>query len=179
MDLAEGFSDPLAILDSLAGILGTSAGASAAWAHMVAGDILITKWMWKRCLESGADLRANFSKEDRSIGVSVAPLQRVLVPTGLCLEIPSGFEGQLRPRSGLALKYGLTLLNSPGTIDSDYRGPVGVIIVNISEAEFLITHGMRIAQIVFSPTLKVQFQVAKNLSQTARNTGGFGSTGTK
>jgi dUTP pyrophosphatase len=106
-------------------------------------------------------------------------MQRVLVPTGLCLEIPSGFEGQLRPRSGLALKYGLTLLNSPGTIDSDYRGPVGVIIVNISDAEFLITHGMRIAQIVFAPTLKAQFQVSKNLSQTARNTGGFGSTGTK
>ena len=128
---------------------------------------------------AGADLRANFSKEERSIGLSLVPMQRVLVPTGLCLEIPSGFEGQLRPRSGLALKYGLTLLNSPGTIDSDYRGPVGVIIVNISDAEFLITHGMRIAQIVFAPTLKAQFQVSKNLSQTARNTGGFGSTGTK
>ena len=106
-------------------------------------------------------------------------MQRVLVPTGLCLEIPSGFEGQLRPCSGLALKYGLTLLNSPGTIDSDYRGPVGVIIVNISDTEFLITHGMRIAQIVFAPTLKAQFQVSKNLSPTARNIGGFGSTGTK
>ena len=128
---------------------------------------------------AGADLRANFGNEDRPIGVSLAPMQRVLVPTGLRLELPSGFEGQLRPRSGLALKYGLTLLNSPGTIDSDYRGPVGVIIVNISDAEFLITHGMRIAQIVFAPTLKAQFQVSKNLSQTARNTGGFGSTGTK
>ncbi len=99
--------------------------------------------------------------------------------TGLCFEIPSGVEGQLRPRSGLALKYGLTLLNSPGTIDSDYRGPIGLIIINMGEFDFKITHGMRIAQIVFAATLKVQFKVSKNLSQTIRSNSGFGSTGTK
>ena len=88
-------------------------------------------------------------------------------------------EGQLRPRSGLALKHGLTLLNSPGTIDCDYRGPIGLIIINMGEFDFKITHGMRVAQIVFAATLKVQFKVSKNLSQTIRSTSGFGSTGTK
>ena len=127
---------------------------------------------------AGADLRANFSAEFRSSGVSLAPLQRVLVPTGLCFEIPNGVEGQLRPRSGLALKHGMTLLNAPGTIDSDYRGPIGLIMINMGEFEFKITHGMRIAQIVFAATLKVQFKVSKNLSQTIRSDSGFGSTGT-
>ena len=128
---------------------------------------------------AGADLRANFSAEFRSSGVSLAPLQRVLVPTGLCFEIPNGVEGQLRPRSGLALKHGLTLLNAPGTIDSDYRGPIGLIMINMGEFEFSITHGMRIEQIVFASTLKVQFKISKNLSQTHRSSRGFGSTGTK
>ena len=128
---------------------------------------------------AGADLRANFSAEFRSSGVSLAPLQRVLVPTGLCFEIPNGVEGQLRPRSGLALKHGLTLLNAPGTIDSDYRGPIGLIMINMGESGFEITHGMRVAQIVFAATLKVQFKVSKNLGQTIRSTSGFGSTGTK
>ena len=128
---------------------------------------------------AGADLRANFSAEFRSSGVSLAPLQRVLVPTGLCFEIPTGVEGQLRPRSGLALKHGMTLLNAPGTIDSDYRGPIGLIMINMGEFDFKITHGMRVAQIVFAATLKVQFKVSKNLSQTIRSDSGFGSTGTK
>ena len=128
---------------------------------------------------AGADLRANFSAEFRSSGVSLAPLQRVLVPTGLCFEIPNGVEGQLRPRSGLALKHGLTLLNAPGTIDSDYRGPIGLIMINMGEFDFKITHGMRIAQIVFAATLKVQFRASKHLSQTIRSNSGFGSTGTK
>ena len=128
---------------------------------------------------AGADLRANFNTELRSSGVSLAPLQRELIPTGLCFEIPSGVEGQLRPRSGLALKYGLTLLNSPGTIDSDYRGPIGLIMINMGEFDFKITHGMRIAQIVFAATLKVQFKVSRNLRQTIRSNSGFGSTGTK
>jgi len=124
-------------------------------------------------------LRANFNTEFRSSGLSLAPLQRELIPTGLCFEIPSGVEGQLRPRSGLALKHGLTLLNSPGTIDSDYRGPIGLIIINMGEFDFKITHGMRIAQIVFAATLKVQFKVSRNLRQTTRSNSGFGSTGTK
>ena len=94
-------------------------------------------------------------------------------------EIPNGLEGQLRPRSGLALKNGLTLLNAPGTIDSDYRGPIGLIMINMGEFEFSITHGMRIAQIVFASTLKVQFKISKNLSQTHRSSSGFGSTGSK
>ena len=127
---------------------------------------------------AGADLRANLNTEFRSSGVSLAPLQRELIPTGLCLEIPNGLEGQLRPRSGLALKHGMTLLNAPGTIDSDYRGPIGLIMINMGEFEFKITHGMRIAQIVFAATLKVQFKVSKNLSQTIRSDSGFGSTGT-
>ena len=128
---------------------------------------------------AGADLRANFSTEFRSTGLTLAPLQRELIPTGLCFEIPSGVEGQLRPRSGLALKYGLTLLNSPGTIDSDYRGSISLIMINMGEFKFKITHGMRIAQIVFAATLKVQFKVSRNLSQTIRSNSGFGSTGTK
>ncbi len=128
---------------------------------------------------AGADLRANFNTDIRSGGLSLAPFQRELIPTGLCLEIPSGVEGQLRPRSGLALKHGLTLLNAPGTIDSDYRGPIGLIIINMGKFEFKITHGMRIAQIVFAATLKVQFNVSKSLSQTIRSNSGFGSTGTK
>tara|TARA_B100001057_G_scaffold341743_1_gene342611 strand:+ start:446 stop:910 length:465 start_codon:yes stop_codon:yes gene_type:complete len=128
---------------------------------------------------AGADLRANFNTELRLSGITLAPLQRELIPTGLCFEIPTGVEGQLRPRSGLALKHGLTLLNSPGTIDSDYRGPIGLIIINMGEFDFKITHGMRIAQIIFSETLKVQFKVSKNLSQTMRSNRGFGSTGTK
>ena len=127
---------------------------------------------------AGADLRANFNTEFRASGVSLAPLQRELIPTGLCFEIPTGVEGQLRPRSGLALKHGLTLLNSPGTIDSDYRGPIGLIIINMGEFDFKITHGMRIAQIIFAETLKVHFKVSKNLSQTMRSNSGFGSTGT-
>jgi dUTP pyrophosphatase len=128
---------------------------------------------------AGADLRANFSVELRSKGVSLAPMQRVFIPTGLRFEIPDGLEGQLRPRSGLALKHGLTLLNAPGTIDSDYRGPIGLIMINMGEFEFAISHGMRVAQIVFASTLKVQFQISKNLRQTQRSSSGFGSTGTK
>ena len=128
---------------------------------------------------AGADLRANFNTELRLSGITLAPLQRELIPTGLCFEIPTGVEGQLRPRSGLALKHGLTLLNSPGTIDCDYRGPIGLIIINMGEFDFKITHGMRVAQIVFAATLKVQFKVSKNLSQTIRSNSGFGSTGTK
>ena len=128
---------------------------------------------------AGADLRANLNTKFRSSGVSLAPLQRKLIPTGLCFEIPTGVEGQLRPRSGLALKHGMTLLNAPGTIDSDYRGPIGLIMINMGEFDFKITHGMRVAQIVFAATLKVQFKVSKNLSQTIRSDSGFGSTGTK
>ena len=125
---------------------------------------------------AGADLRANFAHSDRE-GVTLAPGGRALVPTGLRMEIPHGFEVQVRPRSGLALKHGITLPNSPGTIDSDYRGPLGVIVMNAGQEPFTISHGDRIAQMVVAPVLQAQFELAGDLSETARGAGGFGSTG--
>ncbi|MCL4156055.1 UNVERIFIED_CONTAM: hypothetical protein GTU68_041683 [Idotea baltica] len=103
--------------------------------------------------------------------------ERVLVPTGLRMAIPDGFEVQIRPRSGLALKHGITLPNSPGTIDSDYRGPLGVIVQNGGDAPFEITHGMRIAQMVVAPVVQATFEIGP-VDETARGSGGFGSTGT-
>ncbi|MEM1065122.1 MAG: dUTP diphosphatase [Pseudomonadota bacterium] len=126
---------------------------------------------------AGADLRANLAPENRSSGVTLAPGARTLVPTGLRVEIPGGYEMQVRPRSGLALKKGVTLLNTPGTIDSDYRGPLGVIVVNLGEAAVTIAHGDRIAQIVIAPVLKAAFEEAELLTETSRGAGGFGSTG--
>lgn len=123
---------------------------------------------------AGADLRANLP--DRS-SVTLMPGARVLVPTGLRLDIPQGYEVQIRPRSGLALKHGITLPNSPGTIDSDYRGPLGVIVMNAGEADFTIEHGDRIAQMVVAPVLQAQFTLVRALSETERGSGGFGSTG--
>jgi dUTP pyrophosphatase len=99
------------------------------------------------------------------------------VPTGLRLEIPQGYEVQLRPRSGLALKHGITLLNSPGTIDADYRGPLGVIVMNAGSEPFTVKHGERIAQMVVAPVVQAHFELSDALSDTARGTGGFGSTG--
>jgi dUTP pyrophosphatase len=126
---------------------------------------------------AGADLRANFAPEDRG-GVRLAPGARVLVPTGLRVAIPEGYEMQIRPRSGLALKHGVTLANTPGTIDSDYRGPLGVIVINLGDATFEIAHGARIAQAVIAPVLSARYRVVTSLSDTARGAGGFGSTGT-
>ena len=123
---------------------------------------------------AGMDLRANL--KDRK-SVLIAAGARVLVPTGLALQIPKGFEAQVRPRSGLALKYGITLINSPGTIDSDYRGPLGIILINHSDADFILAHGDRIAQIVFAPVMKVGWVLDHSLSPTERSEGGFGSTG--
>jgi len=123
---------------------------------------------------AGADLRANFP--DRGT-VTLAPGARVMVPTGLRLAIPEGYEVQLRPRSGLALRHGITLPNSPGTIDSDYRGPLGVIVMNAGSEPFEIVHGARIAQMVVAPVLQARFDAVETLDATARGTGGFGSTG--
>lgn len=123
---------------------------------------------------AGADLRANFEGRE---GVVLQAGARALVPTGLRLEIPQGFEVQIRPRSGLALKHGITLPNSPGTIDSDYRGPLGVILMNAGEAPFAIEHGDRIAQMVVAPVVQAQFELAAELQDTPRGAGGFGSTG--
>ncbi len=125
---------------------------------------------------AGADLRANFAPEGRE-GVIIAPGARALIPTGLSLEIPTGFEVQIRPRSGLALKNGIMLPNAPGTIDSDYRGPLGVIVMNGGDADFAVTHGMRIAQMVVAPVVQARFETVDTLDETARGAGGFGSTG--
>lgn len=123
---------------------------------------------------AGADLRANFPDRD---GVTLEPGARALIPTGLAVEIPQGFEMQIRPRSGLALKQGLSLPNTPGTIDSDYRGALGVIVINLGEDAIRIGHGDRIAQAIIAPVVQAQFELVDTLSETARGTGGFGSTG--
>jgi len=124
---------------------------------------------------AGADLRANLADRGE---ITLQPGARALVPTGLRIEIPAGFEVQIRPRSGLALKHGITLPNAPGTIDSDYRGPLGVIVMNAGDQAFSIGHGDRIAQMVVAPVVQAQFELASTLSGTQRGDGGFGSTGT-
>ncbi|WP_439124439.1 dUTP diphosphatase [Marivita sp.] len=123
---------------------------------------------------AGADLRANLPNRGT---VVLEPGARALVPTGLRMAIPDGFEVQVRPRSGLALKHGITLPNAPGTIDSDYRGPLGVIVMNAGQETFEIVHGDRIAQMVVAPVLRAGFVVVEDLSDTQRGSGGFGSTG--
>jgi dUTP pyrophosphatase len=107
----------------------------------------------------------------------LAPGERALVPTGFALEVPEGFEVQIRPRSGLAVKHGVTLLNTPGTIDSDYRGPVGVVLVNLGRDPFTVRRGERIAQLVVAPVVQAAFREAEALATSARGEGGFGSTG--
>lgn len=109
--------------------------------------------------------------------LELAPGTRALVPTGFALELPEGYEAQLRPRSGLALKHGLTLLNSPGTIDADYRGEVQVLLVNLGPEPFSVTRGMRIAQLIVAPVLRAKVAESTQLSTTTRGAGGFGSTG--
>ncbi len=126
---------------------------------------------------AGADLRANFPLEARA-GLVLQPGARALVPTGLRVAIPDGYEMQVRPRSGLALKHGVTLANAPGTIDSDYRGPLGVILINLGDDPFLVEHGARIAQAVVAPVRQAVFEGVPALSDTDRGAGGFGSTGT-
>lgn len=123
---------------------------------------------------AGADLRANLPNR---ASVTLAPGERRLIPTGLIAEIPSGFEMQIRPRSGAALKQGLSLPNSPGTIDSDYRGALGVILINLGSKPVVIAHGDRIAQAVIAPVAQASFELAETLSETERGAGGFGSTG--
>jgi dUTP pyrophosphatase len=126
---------------------------------------------------AGADIRANLPPEAREAGVVLAPGARALVPTGLRVEIPEGFEVQVRPRSGLALKHGIGLANAPGTIDADYRGPLGVILVNLGAEPFTVRHGERIAQLVVAPVVRAAFAEVTALGETARGAGGFGSTG--
>ncbi len=122
---------------------------------------------------AGADLRACVASP-----IQINPGDRRLVPTGLRLEIPEGYEAQVRPRSGLAFKHGITVLNSPGTIDSDYRGEVGVVLHNAGKEVFTVNHGDRIAQLVVAPVSRAVFEVRDLLSDTERGSGGYGSTGT-
>lgn len=138
-------------------------------------DVAVALPSYETAGAAGADLRANLPDRGE---VVLQPGARALVPTGLRIEIPQGFEVQIRPRSGLALKHGITLPNAPGTIDSDYRGPLGVIVMNAGQAAFTIAHGDRIAQIVVAPVLQAQFELVNDLGETRRGAGGFGSTGT-
>lgn len=128
---------------------------------------------------AGADLCANFPPDTRAEGLTLAPMQRAICPTGLRVAIPYGYEMQVRPRSGLASKHGITLPNTPGTIDSDYRGPLGVSLINLGTTPYTIRHGDRVAQAVVAPVVRAAFAVVDRLDETGRGTGGFGSTGSR
>ena len=121
---------------------------------------------------AGMDLRAFLDAD-----ISIPPLGRVKIPTGLRIELPEGYEAQIRPRSGLALKHALTVLNSPGTIDSDYRGDIGIILINLSAQDVIIKDGERIAQLVVAPVCRARIEEAQSLMPSPRGDGGFGSTG--
>ena len=121
---------------------------------------------------AGMDIRAHLENE-----IVLPPMERVIIPTGLFMELPVGYEAQVRPRSGLAAKHGLTVLNSPGTVDADYRGEIGVILVNLSNTAFTIKNGERIAQMVIAKHDRAEWEEVQSLSDTSRGTGGFGSTG--
>lgn len=123
---------------------------------------------------AGMDLRANLTES-----ITLKPLERTLVKTGLFIELPIGFEAQVRPRSGLAFKKGITVLNSPGTVDADYRGEIGVILVNLSNEDFVIENGERIAQLVIAKHERAEWIEVEELNETSRGAGGFGSTGVK
>jgi len=125
-------------------------------------------------LSAGMDLRASLTEP-----VILKPFERKLIPTGLFVEIPAGFEAQIRPRSGLALKKGITVLNSPGTIDADYRGEVGIILINLSNEDFVIENGERICQMIIASHETVQWNLVEKLEETERGHGGFGHTGKK
>lgn len=138
--------------------------------HMVGIDLP----QFETAQAAGADLRAAVETP-----VTLAPGARKLIPTGFCMALPAGYEAQVRPRSGLALKHGITVLNSPGTIDADYRGEVGVLIINHGDQDFTVSRGDRFAQMVIAPVTQGQFNVVSSLSDTARGSGGYGSTGTE
>ncbi|HAC15239.1 MAG TPA: dUTP diphosphatase [Bacteroidetes bacterium] len=127
---------------------------------------------YETALAAGMDLRAALTEP-----IMLRPGERRLIPTGLQMALPAGFEAQVRPRSGLAIKHGITMLNSPGTIDADYRGELKVIAINHGTEPFEINHGDRIAQLVIAPVIQVQIELVDNLDQTDRGDGGFGSTG--
>lgn len=138
----------------------------------VPGAVRVALPVYETAGAAGADIHAAVEPS-----ISIDPGERLLVPTGFALEVPRGFEAQIRPRSGLAKTYGVTVANAPGTIDSDYRGEVGVLLVNLSRERFVIVRGMRIAQMVFAPVSLATFREVDALGDTARGAGGFGSTG--
>jgi len=125
-------------------------------------------------MSAGMDLRANLTEP-----VVLKPLERKLIPTGLFIELPQGYEAQIRPRSGLALKKGITVLNTPGTIDADYRGEIGIILINLSQEDFVIENGERICQMVIASHETVKWELVEELEETVRGAGGFGHTGKK
>jgi dUTP pyrophosphatase len=125
-------------------------------------------------LSAGMDLRANLESP-----ITLKPLERALIPTGIYMELPEGHEAQIRPRSGLAYKKGITVLNSPGTIDADYRGEIKVLLVNLSNDEFVVEHAERVAQMVIAKHEVISWNTSKQLNETKRGEGGFGHTGTK
>ena len=136
------------------------------------GDL--AKPSYESALAAGADLRAALG----SSSVMLTPGERALVPTGFCMALPAGYEAQIRPRSGLAFKHGITCLNTPGTIDADYRGEVKILLINHGQKAFKIEHGERVAQMVIAPIVQAAFETVTDLSETKRGAGGFGSTGT-
>ena len=124
---------------------------------------------------AGADICANFGRDGGS--KTLAPGERALIPTGLRMAIPEDMEIQVRPRSGLALRHGIGMVNTPGTIDCDYRGPIGILLINLGQDKFEVTHGMRVAQMVLAPVVRARFEVVASLDETDRGAKGFGSTG--
>ncbi len=136
-----------------------------------AGDLPLPDYA--TAFSAGMDLRAAIAEP-----LEIAPGGRVLVPTGLAIALPAGYEAQVRPRSGLALKHGITVLNTPGTVDADYRGEISVVLANFGEASFTVTRGMRIAQMIVSAFAKVAWEAVESLPESGRGDGGYGSTGT-
>ena len=142
-------------------------------------DVAVPLPAYQTVGSAGADICANLPADMRAAGFILQPMERAIVPTGLRVAIPQGYEMQIRPRSGLALKHGITLPNTPGTIDSDYRGPLGVALVNLGTAPYVVQHGDRIAQCVVAPVVQAGFSVVNALDDTSRGQGGFGSTGVR
>jgi dUTP pyrophosphatase len=129
---------------------------------------------YETAASAGMDLRANLEES-----ITLKPLERQLIPTGLSIELPVGYEAQIRPRSGLAYKFGISIVNAPGTIDADYRGEIKVLLVNLSAEDYLVSHGDRIAQMIVAAHETVEWEAAENLSETDRGAGGYGHTGVK
>ena len=145
--------------------------------YLQSADRNISLPVYETSQSSGMDLRANLIEDNRVNGISLQAKKWLLIPTGLAISMPIGYEAQIRPRSGLAFKHGVSVLNSPGTIDADYRGELGVLLINHGEDEFHINHGDRIAQIVFAPVIQVVWKQVAYLDKSSRDANGFGSTG--